>query len=120
MIPKTTASAEKNLRIDASGKRLFDYNWEHVFVCYREYFQSMCIICRESKEVQYEATLRLETLKKIKKIDSAYPGKGERLNEFKKRFHVYVSEAKRVWLFAQCASHFSEASYRIYHFLVQN
>ena len=53
-------------------------------------------------------------------FDSAYPGKGEHLNEFNTRFDVYVSEAKRGSLFAQCTSHLNEASYRTYHFLVQN
>ena len=31
-----------------------------------------------------------------KDFDSPYPGKGERLKEFKKRFDAYVGEAKSV------------------------
>ena len=52
--------------------------------------------------------------------DSFYPGKCERLKEFKKRFDAYECEAKRVSVFAQSANHLNEAGYRICHSLAQH
>ena len=39
-----------------------------------------------------------------KDFDSAYPGKGERLKEFKKRIDAYVGEAKSVGCCSRCES----------------
>ena len=56
------ASAEKKRRIDTSGRRLFDDNWEHeFFFCYRECDKKPCVYLprehRCDEEVQCEMTL---------------------------------------------------------------
>ena len=89
-----------------------------MFFCYREYDQDICIIC-VAEVKRYNMTRHYDS-KQYNHFDSAYPGKGERLNVFKKRFDAYVGEAKRVSLFVQGASHLNEATYRIYHFLAQH
>ena len=89
-----------------------------MFFCYREYDQDICIIC-VAEVKRYNMTRHYHS-KQYNHFDSAYPGKGERLNVFKTRFDAYVGEAKRVSLFVQGASHLNEATYRIYHFLAQH
>ena len=77
------------------------------FFAINEYDQkAMCLICHESVAEMKRYTVKRHYDSKHKKdFDSAYPGKGERLKEFKKRFDAIVGEAKRVSVFgSRCES----------------
>ena len=70
----------------------------------------MCVICCESVAEMKRYNVKRHYDSKHKKVfDNAYPGKGERLKEFKKRFDAYVGEAKRASVFAQGVGHLNEA-----------
>ena len=51
-----------------------------------------CLICRESVAEMKRYNVKRHYDSNKKDFESAYPGKRERLNEFKKRLDAYVVE----------------------------